>query len=137
MSRHYETVCIVRPDAGEDVIKGVITRATSTLEGEGGKVNRLDEWGRRKLAYPIKKKHEGYYFLLDHSSPSKACAEMERFLRLSEDVIRYQTVRVESEAVPAAAPEAAPATTPGPAPEATPQEASAGQSAPEKGGEDA
>jgi len=90
----YETVCIVRPDVAEDVIKGIIQKATSSLEGAGATVTRVDEWGRKRLAYPIQKKSEGYYFVLDYMSAPEASKEVERILRLNEDVLRQQTVRI-------------------------------------------
>ncbi|MEK6531314.1 MAG: 30S ribosomal protein S6 [Deltaproteobacteria bacterium] len=92
MEKMYETVCIIRADAGEDVIKGIITKATATVEANGGHVVKLDEWGRRRLAYPIAKKHEGYYFVLNYKSRSEQSKELGRILRLNEDVLRYQTI---------------------------------------------
>lgn len=109
----YETVCIVRPDLGEDAIKGIIQKASSSLESAGGTVTRVDEWGRRKLAYPIQKKGEGYYFVLEYTSSPAASKEIERLFKLSEDVLRYQTVRIiaakKAEEKPAEAASAAPA----------------------------
>ena len=90
----YETVCIVRPDVAEDAVKGIIQKTTASLESAGGTVARVDEWGRRKLAYPIQKKNEGYYFVLDYTSSPEGSKEVERLLRLNEDVLRYQTIRV-------------------------------------------
>jgi len=90
----YETVCIVRPDVAEDVIKGIIQKATSSLEGAGATVTTVDEWGRKRLAYPIQKKSEGYYFVLDYMSAPEASKEIERILGLNEDVLRQQTVRI-------------------------------------------
>lgn len=92
MDRHYETVCIVKPDVGDDVVKAVIERAQSTVTDDGGTVARFDDWGRRKLAYPIEKKNEGYYFVLTYTSGPKASKEMERQFKLNEDVLRYQTI---------------------------------------------
>lgn len=90
----YETVCIVRPDVAEDVIKGIIQKATSSLEGTGATVTKVEEWGRRRLAYPIQKKSDGYYFVLDYMSSPAASKEIERVLGLNEDVLRQQTVRI-------------------------------------------
>lgn len=90
----YETVCIIRPDVGDDVVKGIIGKATEALVGGGGEVSKLEEWGRRRLAYPIGKKHEGYYFVLSYSSLPAVSKEIERLMRLNEDVLRYQTVRL-------------------------------------------
>lgn len=92
---NYETVCIVKPDVGDDVIKGIIQKASSAIESGGGKLNRLDEWGRRRLAYPIQKKNDGYYFVMDYGCPPAASKEVERLLKLNEDVLRYQTIRLD------------------------------------------
>ncbi len=94
----YETVGIIRPDVGDDVIKGVISRAAELLTSNGGNVVKLDEWGRRRMAYPIAKKNEGYYFVLTYSSLPETSKEMERTLKLNEDVLRYQTVRLDDKA---------------------------------------
>src|SRR3990172_7423275 len=90
----YEKVCIVRSDVAEDVVKGIIQKATTSLEGTGATVTKVDEWGRRRLAYPIQKKSEGYYFVLDYMSAPAASKEIERILGLNEDVLRQQTVRI-------------------------------------------
>ncbi|MBI5563222.1 MAG: 30S ribosomal protein S6 [Deltaproteobacteria bacterium] len=94
MEKHYETVCIVKPDVGEDVTKGVVKKATDALEAGKGKLNKLDEWGRRRLAYPIAKKSEGYYFVMDYTSVPAVSKEIERLLKLNENVIRLQTVAI-------------------------------------------
>lgn len=92
MERHYETVWIVRSDAGEDTVKGIIQKASAAVQAGGGKVNRVDEWGRRRLAYSINKKHEGFYVVMDYMSGAEASKELERSLKFNEDVLRYQTV---------------------------------------------
>ncbi len=92
MQRKYETVCIVRPDAGEDIVKGVIQKAKSALEAGAGTLERLDEWGRRRLAYQIAKKHDGHYFVLHYACEPAVSKEVERGLKLNEDVLRYQTI---------------------------------------------
>ena len=92
MDRHYETVCIVKPDVGDDVVKAIIEKAQATVTNDGGTVARFDDWGRRKLAYPIEKKNEGYYFVLTYTSGPGAGKEMERQFKLNEDVLRYQTI---------------------------------------------
>jgi small subunit ribosomal protein S6 len=96
MERNYETVCIVRPDAGAEIVKAVIQKASSAVEGLKGRVTKVEEWGRRRLAYPIRKKNEGYYFLVNYTSGPDASKELERVLKVNEDVIRYQTIRLEA-----------------------------------------
>ena len=93
MNNNYEVVFIVRPDAADDAIKGIIQKVKEAVEGLNGRVNRVDEWGKRKMAFQIKKYSEGYYIFVDISSPPPASKEVERILRLNEDVIRYQTVK--------------------------------------------
>lgn len=103
MRNHYETVCIVRPDVAEDAIKGVIQKATATLTEGGGELKKLDEWGRRRLAYPIQKKTEGYYFVMEYMSAPGVSKEIGRLLGINEDVLRHQTVRMEKRAAAVAA----------------------------------
>ena len=93
MNNNYEVVFIVRPDAADDAIKGIIQKVKEAVEGLNGRVNRVDEWGKRKMAFQIKKYSEGYYIFVDISSTPPASKEIERILRLNEDVIRYQTVK--------------------------------------------
>ena len=101
MQNHYETVCIVKPDVAEDVIKGVIQKAATTLTEGGGEMGKLDEWGRRRLAYPIQKKNEGYYFVMEYRSAPDVSKEIGRLLGINENVLRYQTVRMEKRAAAA------------------------------------
>ncbi|TAN60361.1 30S ribosomal protein S6 [bacterium] len=93
--RLYETVGIIRSDAGDDIVKAIIQKAKNAVEGGGGKIEKLDEWGRRKFAYPINKKNEGFYFVITYTSSPLASKELERGLKFNEDVVRYQTVRLE------------------------------------------
>lgn len=90
----YETVCIVKSDAGDELIKAFIQKATGSLESGGGKLTKMDEWGRRRLAYPIQKKNEGYYFVMEYQSAPEVSKEIERLMKLNENVLRYQTVRI-------------------------------------------
>lgn len=93
MNNNYEVVFIARPDAGDDIIKGIIQKAKDTVESLNSQVVKVEEWGKRKMAYPIRKYSDGYYVLLNISANPAACKEVERILRLNEDVIRNQTVK--------------------------------------------
>jgi len=94
MERHYETICIVKPDVSEEVTKGIIQKSTAVIEEGSGKLNKLDEWGRRRLGYPIEKKHDGYYFVIDYTSAPSVAKEIERLMKLNEDVLRCQTISI-------------------------------------------
>jgi len=102
MSRYYETGCIVNPTLGDDAIKAVIEQGKTTLTSLKGEVVNVEDWGRKKLAYPIEKNNDGYYFFITYTSSPEASKELERTLRISEDVLRYQTVRLEKHAEPKA-----------------------------------
>lgn len=93
MNNSYEVVFIARPDAGDDLIKGIVQKVKETVEGQSGQVVKVEEWGKRKLAYPVRKHADGYYVFLNISATPAASKEVERILRLNEDVIRYQTVK--------------------------------------------
>ena len=90
--RDYETLGIVNPDLAPEAVAELIAKTTSIIEDGGGSIYKVDEWGRRKLAYPILKKMDGYYFLSVFSSPVAVKNEVERILKLNEDVLRYQTI---------------------------------------------
>lgn len=96
-SNRYETVCIVKPDVGDEIVKGVIQKVSSTVEADNGKVVKIDEWGRKRLAYPIQKKNEGFYFVVEFNCSAEASREVGRILKLNEDVLRYQTIRLDEE----------------------------------------
>src|SRR4030066_2314159 len=99
MNNNYEVVFSVRPDVADDAIKGIIQKVKEAVEGLSGRVNRVDEWGKRKMAFQIKKYSEGYYIFVDISSPPAASKEVERILRLNGDVIRYQPEKKPAERV--------------------------------------
>ena len=101
-NRHYETVCIVRADLGEEAVKTAVDKTSDAVAKGGGTVARLDDWGRRKLAFPIRKKHEGHYFVLTYTSEPQVSKEVERILKFNENVLRYQTVVLKE--LPAAKP---------------------------------
>lgn len=94
--RNYETVFILDPAIGDDRTAQEVERAKSAIESANGEVVDIQRWGKRKLAYEIKKKREGVYTVLKFRSDGKAVFELERNLRLSEPVLRFLTVQDES-----------------------------------------
>lgn len=93
--QHYETVCIIHPDTDEATVKEIISKTSSAIEGSNGSEIEVDEWGRKRLAYPIQKKNEGYYVLFTYTASAKTPAEVDRALRFREDIMRYQTVKID------------------------------------------
>ena len=85
--RHYEIVFLVHPDQSEQVT-AMIERYKSTVESNGGKVHRLEDWGRRQLAYPINKIHKAHYVLMNVECDESARAEIETAFKFNDAVIR-------------------------------------------------
>ena len=103
--RMYETIYIVQPDLGEEEIKTLSTKVQDVVASMNGDFKRLEDWGIRKLAYPINKSPRGRYFYLRFDGDSPLIAELERRLRLDDKVIRYQSVKLDQDVVvPATAP---------------------------------
>ena len=92
--RKYETIFILQPELSEDDIKSVTTKAQDVISSYKGECFRLDDWGIRKLAYPIKKSARGRYYYLRFDGDSALIAELERRLRLDDKVLRYQSINI-------------------------------------------
>ncbi len=90
--RHYEIVLMVHPDQSEQVA-GMIERYTGTIESSGGKIHRLEDWGRRQLAYPIDKLHKAHYVLMNVEAEQSAIDELENTFRFNDAVIRNMIMR--------------------------------------------
>ena len=91
----YECVLIARNDVTQQQVEGVADTIATLLEGDGGTVQKREYWGLRSLAYRIKKNRKGHYMLLGLDAPPASITEMERQLRLNEDVLRFMTLRVD------------------------------------------
>ena len=94
-SIYYETMYILRPDIAEEEVTKHIEKYNKTLEKNGGKVLDSQMRGKRRLAYPIAKHREGIYVQLSHQGDGQHIAKIEKAMRLSEDVIRYLTIKQE------------------------------------------
>ena len=90
--RHYEIVFMVHPDQSEQV-PAMIERYTGTIEKVGGKVHRLEDWGRRQLAYPINKIHKAHYILMNVEASNEALDELTTTFRYNDAVIRNLVIR--------------------------------------------
>ena len=94
--RDYELVLIFKPDIGEEKIKKNLALLKKLVTSLKGKVKETTDWGKRELAYPIKKINQGNYFLLVLNLPPGAPAEIEKKLKLNSDLIRYLIVNQDS-----------------------------------------
>jgi small subunit ribosomal protein S6 len=91
----YEHMLIARQDISAQAVDALATHLKTIVETEGGKVEKQEYWGLRTLAFRIKKNRKGHYVLLNLNAPAKAIFELERQLKINEDVLRFITVRVE------------------------------------------
>ena len=97
MNRTYELMFIVRPDMTEEDLDKLIANLQSVVPGSGGNVKRVDKMGKRRLAYTVRRFHEGIYVLLVVEGGGAVIHELERRLRVTEPVIKFLTVRVDEE----------------------------------------
>lgn len=105
--RHYEIVFMVHPDQSEQV-PAMIERYTGVINEDGGKVHRLEDWGRRHLAYPINKIHKAHYVLMNVECSGETLEEIENIFRFNDAIIRSLVVRCK-EAITEASPMMKPA----------------------------
>lgn len=89
----YESMYIVTPEMEDEAIKGVIEKFSGIITANGGEIEKTDEWGRKKLAYPIDYKTEGYYVLVNFAAAPELPRELERNFRNDESILRYMVVR--------------------------------------------
>lgn len=94
--RTYETIFIVHPEAVGDAYAAVVDKFRGVLTDQAANILKVDEWGTRKLAYPVKKQGRGTYVLVAYEAGPKVVAEFERRLRIDESIIKFQTVLLEN-----------------------------------------
>jgi small subunit ribosomal protein S6 len=90
--RHYEIVFMVHPDQSEQV-PGMIEKYKGILEADGGTIHRLEDWGRRQLAYPIEKLHKAHYVLINAEATAEAVEELETAFRFNDIILRNLVMR--------------------------------------------
>jgi small subunit ribosomal protein S6 len=91
--RHYEIVFIVHPDQSEQV-PAMIERYKGLVTGRAGQIHRLEDWGRRQLAYPIQKVHKAHYVLMNIECDAETLAEMEHAFKFNDAVLRHLTIKM-------------------------------------------
>ena len=103
-AREYETIYVLRPNTGNDQVAEVNTRVRHVIEGMGGKVIKVDNWGKRRLAYEVAKERKGIYLYWLYLASPGVVEETERNLRMLDSVVRYLTVKVDENVDVAARP---------------------------------
>ncbi|MEL7526893.1 MAG: 30S ribosomal protein S6 [Pseudomonadota bacterium] len=91
----YEHVFLARQDVSAQQVETLVEQFKGLIEGAGGSVGKIENWGLRSLAYRIKKNRKAHYTLMNITAPHAAVAEMERQMGLSEDVLRFMTFKVD------------------------------------------
>ncbi|HWO14612.1 MAG TPA: 30S ribosomal protein S6 [Polyangiaceae bacterium] len=93
-AREYETIYVLRPDAGREASETIGTRVLDVISKQHGSLTRVENWGYRKLAYPVRKHARGVYVYLKYVGDGALVSELERNLRLQDAVLKFQTVKI-------------------------------------------
>jgi len=91
----YEGMYIISSSLSEDARKKALDRITTSIEEKGGKIEKVHDWGRRKLAYAIERKKEGHFYILYYTLLSSQTKELWEEYKLNEDLLRYMTLQAE------------------------------------------
>jgi len=92
--RPYEVMVILDASLEEDAIRAVLDRATDVIRNNGGTPGRVDRWGKRRFAYELHHRWEGYYVLMEATAEPAAMAELDRMFHLADEVIRHKVIRL-------------------------------------------
>ncbi|HYH04391.1 MAG TPA: 30S ribosomal protein S6 [Bacillota bacterium] len=93
--RNYEAMYILKPELEEETINGIVARFEDVVKNSGGEVVKTDRWGKRRLAYELNGNTEGFYVLMYIKAPSQTSQELDRVLKIHDDVIRHLVVKTE------------------------------------------
>ena len=93
--RIYENLFIVKPDATEEEIDGLIEQLSKNVTTAGGTIDKVEKWGKRRLAYRVEKQREGFYVLMQFTAEASTVHEFERRLRVQDSIIKFLTVRID------------------------------------------
>ena len=91
--RNYELMYIIKPETDEEKVTAIVERFKALVEEKGAEVTKLDKWGKRRLAYEINKIKEGIYILMQFKGEAAAAAELDRLMKINDDIIRHMITR--------------------------------------------
>lgn len=95
----YELTYVINAVLSEEQIKNTVQRVTKYIEDGGGETKDVDEWGNRRLAYPINKKRNGYYVNMYFEGPGELIPKLERAMEISDEILRYLTLRMDAKMI--------------------------------------
>ncbi|MDI6765843.1 MAG: 30S ribosomal protein S6 [Bacteroidota bacterium] len=95
----YETTFIVNASLEDPQVETIITHASETITRNGGEIKQIDKWGRRRLAYPILKKNNGFYVNIEFTSSGELIPQLERSFLLDENILRFLTIHLDEKAL--------------------------------------
>jgi len=95
--RKYETLLIIRPDVDEEDLKSLLEEVKNIISQQGGRVTGVDNWGVRRLEYPIKREEKGRYAVVNFEGGGSAIKEIERVMKIKDEVLRTKTILIEGD----------------------------------------
>lgn len=96
--RQFETLLLFSPELSAENREGLLKNLAAIIEREGGRIEEVDQWGMRDLAYPVRKQMRGFYVRLVYAGPGPIVAELERNLRITEGIFKFITVKLDKKA---------------------------------------
>jgi small subunit ribosomal protein S6 len=95
----YESAVMINAALDDELIDSIVSKIKETIINNGGEIREIENWGRKRLAYMVKKSKIGYYAIFRFTAPSKIIAKLERFFSLDEQILRYLTIKLDGDAV--------------------------------------
>lgn len=102
--RPYETFFIIKSSLSDDEVTAIVDKIKGVIEGEGGEIVAVDNWGKKKLAYEVQKEQKGIYIVIHFKGPGKSIFEVERNYRITEPIIKYMTIVIDEDQLGQTAP---------------------------------
>lgn len=96
--RDYEVVFVIKPDLEAEATAAIVEKFTQLIAEQGGEVTKLTQWGKKRMAYEVRKYREGYYVLAEFKGTPAAVQELERVLKITEEILRYLVTRLDDRA---------------------------------------
>lgn len=97
--RDYEVMYIINPEADDEKRNAIIEKYKQIVVDNGGEVVKVEDWGKRRLAYEVKKNREGYYVLMNFKSSAQTSQELERLIKIDEEILKHLVVKLEDQKV--------------------------------------